>query len=170
MAPAQPGRGASVKGSLPATGGTRRVRRRHRAPAPGCGNPASGVNAGSSAGFWCGCRMLGHREISRGLPERASGRRRKQDSGAISGTKSPRSTPIPLSTEVDPAAKRRIPPPRSGASFRQKLFRRDPKSLHGSIGFTSLSSGGCSSGRTSGRSQLRHADAEFSSFEVSTPR
>jgi hypothetical protein len=40
-----------------------------------------------------------------------------QGSTAISGTKSLRSTPIPLSTGVDPAAKRKIPPPRSGANF-----------------------------------------------------
>ncbi len=46
-------------------------------------------------------------------------RQANQGGTAIYGTKTAGSTPIPVRTGVDPAAKRRIPPPRSGASLIQ---------------------------------------------------
>ena len=162
-----PGRtpgGASAPPASAAASGTR-----HRAGGGTTGSDRPVAAAESAANgldgrHWsCGCKIPGRRGSR--VDQSDAECRRIRRHYANFGTKAPGSTPIPVRTVVDPAAKRRIPPPRSGASFVQDVLGAASNPTDRSVTAASLEEDTLPA-RTSGRSQFRHADASSRASET----
>jgi hypothetical protein len=116
--PAAPGAAASPTGAAPGDRQPAAAPPGGAAAPPGAGarlqRPAKATSTGTA-----GLIVRLQNDDPSDSPSTADERKtqQKQESATIYGTKSPRSTPISVSTGVEPAAKRKIPPPRAGASL-----------------------------------------------------